>query len=155
MNSEKMELRPVSLREANEFIRAFHRHNWTIRGPRYFQIGLMSNEINLVGVAIVARPIARLLCDMWTAEILRVCVSPEAPRNANSKLYAACWRAWRAMGGRRLITYTLTTESGASLRGAGWKVMAQCKPGTWNRENRLRQWQPIYGQQKFRWERLS
>jgi len=54
-----------------------------------------------------------------------------------------------------LITYTLASESGASLRGAGWKVIAECKPSAgWNREKlgRLREWQPIYGQAKFRWE---
>jgi len=69
-------------------------------------------------------------------------------------LYGACWRAWRAMGGKRLITYTLQTEPGTSLRGAGWRIVAECKPGSWNRENidRLRHWQPIYGQQKFRWQ---
>ena len=63
-------------------------------------------------------------------------------------------RAWRAMGGRKLITYTLQSESGESLRGAGFRVVAECKGGGWNRPNigRSREWQPIYGQQKLRWE---
>ncbi len=56
-----------------------------------------------------------------------------------------------------MITYTLTTESGSSLRGAGWRVVGQSKPhkNGWNRKDSPqcnRQWQPIYGQMKFRWE---
>jgi len=72
-------------------------------------------------------------------------------------LYGAAWRAWRAMGGKKLITYTLQTESGASLRGAGWKIVGQTQPikseSNWNKgPSQKREWQPIYGQQKFRWE---
>jgi hypothetical protein len=95
-----------------------------------------------------------MLDDGWTAEVLRCCARDEAPKGANSMLYGACWRAWRAMGGKRLVTYTLQTESGASLRGAGWKVVGEVKGGGWNRPSldRVRAWQPIYGQQKFRWE---
>jgi hypothetical protein len=148
---------PITLREANRFVEQFHRHNGrTSRDGGKFAIGVEAEmpdgSRTMVGVAIVGRPLSRRLMDGFTAEVLRVCVSPEATKNACSILYAACWRAWRAMGGRRLITYTLQTESGASLRGAGWKVIAECSPQTWNRPGRLRDWQPIYGQAKFRWE---
>jgi hypothetical protein len=148
-----MKVIPMSLREANDFVEQFHRHNGrTARDGGKFAIGVSTGEA-LVGVAIVGRPVARLLNDSFTAEVLRVCLGPSAPRNANSFLYARCWRIWQAMGGERLVTYTLQTETGASLRGAGWKVVAEVKPSSgWDRQGRTRDWQPIYGQQKFRWE---
>ena len=88
------------------------------------------------------------------AEVLRCCVRDGAPKGACSFLYACCWRAWRAMGGTRLVTYTLQSESGASLRGAGWKVVAELEPSDPKRwQNRPgREWQPVVGQAKFRWE---
>lgn len=147
-----LELVPLSLREANDFVEQYHRHNGrTTRDGGKFAIGA-GTENGLAGVAIVGRPLARLLNDGYTAEVLRLCVQPEQPKNVCSMLYSACWRAWRAMGGRKLVTYTLQTESGASLRGAGWKIVGEVKGGAWHRENRAREWQPIYGQKKFRWE---
>lgn len=148
-------LMPVTLREANEFVASFHRHNGrTNRDGGKWAVACGTEKLGLVGVAIVGNPLSATLMDGWTAEVTRLCTRPEAPKNACSMLYGACWRAWRAMGGKRLITYTLTTESGASLRGAGWRVVAEVKPGGWNRPNigRIRDWQPIYGQQKLRWE---
>ena len=53
-----------------------------------------------------------------------------------------------------MITYTLQSESGSSLKGAGWKVIAELKGSTgkgWT--NRVgREWQEVTGQSKFRWE---
>jgi len=141
---------PITLREANRYVAEYHRHNKPPRGCK-FAIGC-SNGNGLVGVAIVGRPIARNLDDTFTGEVLRTCVAPDSPKNVNSCLYGACWRAWRGMGGRRLVTYTLESESGASLRGAGWKIVAQTDTGTWDRKGRAREWQPIYGQTKLRWE---
>ena len=150
-----LELVPMSLREANDFVENHHRHSGrTSRDGGKFAIGCGGDDAGLAGVAIVGNPVSATLMDGYTAEVLRVCVAPDAPKNAPSMLYGASWRAWRAMGGRRLVTYTLQTESGASLRGAGWKIVAEVKGGGWNRPNidRIRRWQPIYGQQKFRWE---
>ncbi|MDD5323681.1 MAG: hypothetical protein PHD43_24390 [Methylococcales bacterium] len=147
-----MELCPITLREANDFVESFHRHNKrTSRDGGKFAIGLTQGD-ELVGVAIVGLPLARMLNDGFTAEVLRTCTNDKAEKGAVSKLYSACWRAWRAMGGRKLVTYTLTTESGASLRGAGWSIIAETKPKGWNGGTRNRSWQPIYGQKKFRWE---
>ena len=146
---------PMTLREANDFVAAFHRHNGrTARNGGKFAIGA-SDGSDLWGVAIVGNPISASFMDGFTAEVLRTCVRPEAPRNINSLLYGACWRACRAMGYRKLITYTLRTESGASLRGAGWSCVAEVKPTEdgWRKNDHLtRQWQPVMGQQKFRWE---
>lgn len=150
--AERLELVPISIAEANQFVRDHHRHNKpTLSGK--FAVGVSDGK-HLVGVAIVGRPIARMLQDGYTAEVLRTCVLDDAPRNANSMLYGACWRAWRAMGGRRLVTYTLKTESGASLRGAGWRIVGETtvRKNPWHGPDRKREYQPIYGQQKLRWE---
>ena len=142
---------PITIKEANEFVLNFHRHNRPTLGGKW-AIGLEHDGI-LVGVAICGRAVARNLDDRFTAEVTRTCTNEEAPKGAVSKLYAACWRAWKAMGGRRMITYTLKSESGASLRGAGWKIIAELPPSKgWNRSSRIREWQPIYGQMKLRWE---
>ncbi len=147
---------PVTLHEANDFVDQYHRHNKRIpRDGGKFAIGCSDGE-GMVGVAIVGWPLSATYMDGFTAEVRRVCVIPDAPKGVNSFLYACCWRAWRAMGGRRLITYTLTTESGASLRGAGWKVLHEVEPhNDWaeksRRDGKERQWQAIYGQRKLCW----
>jgi hypothetical protein len=145
---------PLSLKEANDFVECYHRHNGrTSRDSGKFAIGA-STGTELIGVAIVGRPLARLLQDGYTAEVLRCCVVDHAPKGSCSFLYSRCWRIWAAMGGHRLVTYTLDRESGSSLRGSGYKVVAKTKPAPkgWGRNGRERDWQPIYGQQKFRWE---
>jgi L-amino acid N-acyltransferase YncA len=143
-----LELVPITLREACAFVRAHHRHHKPPRGCR-FVVGC-ADDGAIVGVAIVGRPVARNLEDGWTAEVTRVCVL-ESARNACSMLYAAAWRAARALGFRRLITYTLAEEGGASLRGAGWRVVGEAPGGTWSRTSRPRVDQhPLQG--KLRWE---
>jgi hypothetical protein len=147
-----IEARPCELAEANAFVASFHRHNKPTVGHR-FSIGAeVAGE--LVGVCIVGRPVARLLQDGRTAEVLRCCVRDGSPKGTCSFLYAAAWRAWRAMGGRRLITYTLQTEGGASMRGAGWRLVAERAPNDPKRwQSRPgREWQPVVGQAKFLWE---
>lgn len=148
---------PLSLREANDFVESFHRHSKrTSRDGGKFAIGASNGE-QLVGVAIVGNPISASLMDGATAEVLRVCTSGAAPKGTGSFLYGRCWRIWQQMGGKRMVTYTLQTESGATLRGAGWTIMGEVKPHDRWREKRsrdaiAREWQPIYGQGKFRWE---
>jgi len=148
----KLIVTPISIREANQFIENFHRHNKPTNGGK-FSIGACFGD-ELVGVAIVGRPVARMLDDGVTGEVTRVCVVDHAPKNTCSFLYGRCWRIWQQMGGTRMITYTLQEESGSSLRGAGWKIVGEVKPekSGWDRANRKRDWQPIYGQLKFRWE---
>lgn len=144
---------PVTRSEANEFVANFHRHSRPVYGLR-FAVGV-SDGAELWGVATLGTPLARLLTDGFTAEVTRCCVRDGAPKGSCSFLYAACWRAWRAIGGRRLVTYTLRSEGGASLRGAGWSVVAELPPRSdaqqWtNRPGR--EWQGVVGQAKFRWE---
>ena len=144
---------PIELKEANEFVANFHRHNKPVTGHR-FSIGVSDGK-ELWGVVIVGRPVSRIIqAQGATAEVLRCCVRGGAPKGSCSFLYGASWRAWRAMGGARLITYTLQDESGASLRGAGWRVLAERKAnkesGWQNRPGR--QWQSVVGQAKIVWE---
>lgn len=119
---------PITLRKANDFVACFHRHTGrTSRNGGKFAIGLAHEGI-LVGVAITGNPLSATLMDGTTAEVLRVCVLDGAPTGACSQLYGACWRAWKAMGGRRLVAYTLETEPGTSLRAAGWRIVGRTKP---------------------------
>ena len=145
---------PCRLTEAKTFVANFHRHN--IPPPvSLFSLGA-SDGHRLVGVGIVGLPVSRvLMADGVTLEVTRCCVVDDAPRGTPSAIYGACWRAARALGYRRLITYTLQTESGASLRGAGWTMVAERKARTdaqqWtNRPGR--QWQSVVGQAKMIWE---
>lgn len=142
----------LDLKEAREFVGNFHRHNGAPAGGK-FAVGC-SDGIKLVGVAIASRPVARMLDDGETLEVIRCCVLNDAPKGACSFLYARCWGAAKALGYRRLLTYTLQSESGASLRGAGWRVVAELKgnkPDGWkNRPGR--EWQSVTGQAKLRWE---
>ena len=117
---------PTTLREANEFVANFHRHSKPTQGGR-FAIAAVFDQ-NIVGVAIVGRPVSQTLQDGLKAEITRLCVSKDAPKNTCSFLYGRCWRIWQQMGGNRMITYTLQSETGASLKGSGWTVMGQVKP---------------------------
>ena len=111
-----LELAPVSLKDANAFVAAHHRHHKPVTGHK-FSVGCTADGV-LVGVAIVGRPVSRYLDDGHTLEVNRLCT--DGTTNACSFLYAAAWRAARAMGYRKIITYTLASEDGASLRAAGW-----------------------------------
>lgn len=128
-------LTPVRLREARAFVGAHHRHHAPPPGGLWAH-GVAANGV-LVGVAIVGRPVARMWDDGQTVEVTRV--ATDGTRNACSALYAASWRAARAMGYTRLITYTQAGEDGASLRAAGWRVVAQ-RPSHagWSRPSRPR-----------------
>jgi hypothetical protein len=120
---------PVDFDEACAFIRQHHRHHRPPRGHK-FSLAVADGE-RVVGVAIVGRPIASLNQDGWTLEVLRV--ATDGTPNACSKLYRTAWRIAALMGYRRLITYTLPEEGGASLRGAGFRLVGVVPPTTWNR----------------------
>jgi hypothetical protein len=143
-----LNLIPVTLREANAFVERHHRHHGPVRGC--ICVVACADETDTVrGVAIVGRPVARRLQDSWTAEVNRV--ATDGARNACSMLYAAAWRAVKALGYRRLVTYTLPEESGASLRAAGWKCIGEAGGGNWNVKSRPRVDTELQ-QLKLRWE---
>jgi hypothetical protein len=143
---------PMTLTEAKTFVTNFHRHNKAPQGG-LFAVGASDGNC-LVGVAIVGRPVARHLDNGETVEVVRCCVVDDSPKGTCSFLYARCWQAAKALGWKKMVTYTLQSESGSSLRGAGWKVIAELKPNDpkmWQSRSG-RDWQPVTGQAKFRWE---
>jgi hypothetical protein len=125
---------PITQREAMAFVEQYHRHHKPPRGS-VFQLAASDGE-KIVGVVLVGRPVSRRLQDGWTLEVNRSCT--DGTRNACSLLYGAAWRAARALGYRRLITYTLPDEGGASLRGAGWRTVGERGGGSWNVPSRPR-----------------
>ena len=143
-----LQLQPLTIGEARSFVAEHHRHHEAPLSG-LFAIGL-NDGAAVIGVVIVGRPTARLAQDGYTAEVTRCCVLEGHP-NACSALYAAAWRAARAMGYRKLITYTLATEPGTSLRAAGWRQVAEVRAKTWHTPSRPRvDRQPL--QAKLRWE---
>jgi hypothetical protein len=118
-----MKICPVTLRQAQDFVRQHHRHNKPPRGAK-FAIGLRADDGRLLGVAVAGRPVARAFAG--ALEVTRTCT--DGTPNANSMLYGAVRRAACAMGYERIYTYTQHDESGASLRAAGFFRDAELKP---------------------------
>lgn len=112
----------VPLAEANEFVRLHHRHHKPTVGHK-FSMGVADENGTVRGVAIIGRPVGRYLDDGQTLEVNRV--ATDGCPNACSALYGAARRATFALGYRRLITYTLVSEPGTSLRAAGWKCLGE------------------------------
>lgn len=139
---------PCDFDEACAFVARHHRHHRPPAGAK-FAIAAADGAGAVVGVAIVGRPVARGLDDGLTLEVTRV--ATDGTRNACSTLYGACRRAAFALGYRRLVTYTLATEPGSSLRGAGWKVVGEVRGRSWDCPSRPRvDKHPT--QAKLRWE---
>ncbi len=148
-----LELQPITYAEACEFIDRYHRHHLP---PQGWKFGVaVNNGTQVVGVITVGRPVARNLDDGWTLEVTRTCT--DGTRNANSKLYSAAWRAGRALGYKRMITYTLPEEGGASLRAAGWRVLYATEGNrNWDTPSRPRVNEGKYPEgQKLLWEAAS
>lgn len=138
---------PMTLREARAYVSRFHRHHPAPPGG-LFAIGAANGD-GVCGVVIVGRPVARMADQGWTAEVTRLCT--DGTRNCCSLLYSAAWRAARAMGYQKVITYTLPSEGGASLRAAGWRCIGSAGGGSWSRKARPRvDKHPT--QQKLKWE---
>ncbi len=141
---------PINLDEANAFVEQHHRHHKPVPGSKFCVA--VSQEDEVRGVAIVGRPVSRVLDDGWTLEVNRCCT--DGTRNACSMLYATAWKAAKAMGYTSLITYTLESEGGSSLRGAGWRCVGKATTRIgqgWNVKSRPRvDTHPL--QQKLRWE---
>ncbi|NBW20930.1 MAG: hypothetical protein EBR82_74510 [Caulobacteraceae bacterium] len=132
--AEKLRLLPLDLDEANEFVRRVHRHHGPVVGHK-FSLGAAYGE-EVCGVVIVGRPVSRMRDDGATLEVTRLATDGRA--NACSFLYGAAARAAFALGYSRIGTYTLPEEGGASLRGAGWRLIGERGGGSWGREGRPR-----------------
>ena len=117
-SQKKNEDKTIHTGAANEYVRQHHRHSKVVVGCK-FCIAAVDEDGQVIGVAIVGRPVARKLDDGYVGEIVRTCT--EGAKNVNSFLYGACARIWKEMGGTKILTYTLETESGISLKAAGYK----------------------------------
>ncbi|MEU4391629.1 XF1762 family protein [Kribbella sp. NPDC023855] len=136
LGAARLRVVPLRFRDAVRFVEAWHRH---LPGPvgMVFCLGAADDNDQLVGVAIVGRPVARGLDDGLTLEVTRT--AADGTPNVNSLLYGAAWRAAKALGYRRLVTYTQSNEPGTSLRAAGWRVLAERPPrGGWDMPSRPR-----------------
>ena len=141
---------PCDFAEANAFVAKHHRHHKPMPGAKFSIAVARHGEV--VGVAMVGRPVARMLDDGWTLEVNRV--ATDGTKNACSMLYGAAWRTARAMGYRKLITYILDTEPGTSLSAAGWKCLGKAGGGSWSVPSRPRvDKHPTQG--KIRWEAVA
>ena len=138
---------PCTISDASAFVAQHHRHHRPPQGG-LFAVSVAEGE-SVVGVAIVGRPVARRMQDGWTAEVTRLATTGE--RNACSMLYRAAWRACRALGYRRLVTFTLVAEPGTSLRAAGFKEIGRTGGKSWSVPSRPRvDKHPL--QERIRWE---
>lgn len=122
-----MKTRTVTLKEANEYVSLHHRHHKPVTGHK-FSFGC-EHEGRLVGVAIVGRPVSRYLDDGQTLEVNRCCT--DGTPNACSFLYAHAWRIAKEMGYTKIITYILESESGTSLKAAGWTDEGRAGKPSW------------------------
>ena len=132
-----LQLQPVTFEEARAFVAE---HHSTHDPPQGWKFGVgVNNGRDVVGVAMVGRPVSRHHQDGRTLEVTRC--ATDGTKNAASKLYAASWRAAKNMGYQRLITYTLAdSEEGTPLRAVnGYEVVHESTGGgDWDRSSRPR-----------------
>lgn len=131
---------PIHFAQANAFVVATHRHHGRVVGYK-FAVGLHWESPDgkfdgLRGVAICGRPVARKSDDGMTLEVVRL--ATDGIENGCSMLYGACARIAREMGYRRILTFTLESEPGISLKASGWKLDGTTGGKSWSVPSRPR-----------------
>ncbi|WP_342779538.1 XF1762 family protein [Cellulosimicrobium sp. TH-20] len=128
---------PITLRAANAWVEKLHRHHGSVRGHR-LSLSVVDARGDVHGVAILGRPVSRMLDQAGCIEVLRV--ATDGTPNACSMLYGAARRVAREMGyePHQVITYTLASELGMSLRASGWVPVAAVRGESWDRPGRMR-----------------
>lgn len=146
----RLHVTPLKQADAKAFVAAHHRHNPPPLGM-VFCLGVSDDDGVLRGVATVGRPVARHLDDGQTLEVTRTCT--DGTHNAVSMLLSASWRAAKALGWTRLITYTREDEPGTSTRAAGWREIAR-RPARrgWDTPSRPRSTDSYDGVPRVLWE---
>lgn len=122
-----LEIKPISIAKANEFVEKYHRHHGKKTGCR-FAIAVYDGDL-LCGVAICANPVARNADDGETLEVSRLCT--DGTKNACSILYGACARIAKEMGFKKIQTYILQSERGTSLKASGWVCEGEAGKPSW------------------------
>lgn len=128
-------LAPLPFAAANRTLQALHRHSTPVVGMKFGIRAHIAGEP--VGIAVAGRPVARVLDDGLTLEVLRVCTWTDA-RNVCSRLYGACCRAAWALGYRRVVTYTTNRETAASVRASGFREDGRRRAESWDTPARAR-----------------
>lgn len=142
---KQREIRPITLKTANNFVDSYHRHHSGTVGCK-FAIGLFEED-NLIAVAICGRPVSRYLDNGEICEINRCCTVGDG--NACSMLYGACSRIAKNMGYKKVITYTLESESGISLKASGFTCEGKAGGTHWT--GKRNRGQSIPCEMKLRW----
>lgn len=145
----ELELRPCDFQTAVKFVGEHHRHNKPPAGHK-FSIAVYDAGGVLHGVCMVGRPIGRYLDDGLTLEVNRCCT--DGTRNACTMLYGAAQRAAKALGYKRIVTYTLESENGSSLRASNWICDGQAGGTHWTGQ-RYEQTEIPLGEMKVRWRK--
>lgn len=143
-----MRIAPITFHKASEYINQNHRHHNATIGCK-FCISVIDDDGQLHGVAVCGRPVSRRLDEGFTLEINRVCT--DGTRNACSMLYGACCRIAKAMGYKKVITYTLQSEDGASLKASNFICEGQAGGTHWTGSRDRGQSIPF--EMKKRWSR--
>jgi len=153
--SGRLVIVPAVWADVQRFVELHHRHHPAPRGMKFCLAVAIGDEI--VGVASVGRPVAKAYQDGWTLEVNRTCVAEaEDTKNANSMLYGRAWHVAKGLGWRRLITYTQAGESGASLRAAGYRIIAERPPRPgWDAPSRPRKLRGNENVARTLWEAAS
>ncbi len=157
--ARKMYIKPCTITDAKAFIATHHRHNAPPM-TGLFATSVVDHRNAVVGVGVCSRPVARALNDGWTCEISRVCT--DGTPMACSMIYGSLCRAAKALGYRKVVTYTLKREPGTSLKASNFKQAGETKGRTWDTPTRRRNLKvmDLFGtvkkyqpEDKYRWER--
>lgn len=142
-----MKIVPLELRDLNDLVESLHRHHKRVQGHR-FSIGVESNG-KIVGGASIGRPTARMTDQHKVLEVTRLVT--DGTKNACSALYAAAARIGKELGYAHIQTFILDTETGTSLKAAGWVFEKASSGGDWTRESKpnRRQDQPQCPKQRW------
>lgn len=143
-----MRIAPITFKRASDYINQHHRHHKATIGCK-FCISVVDDDGQLHGVAVCGRPVSRHLDDGTTLEINRVC--SDGARNACSMLYSACCRIAKAMGYKKVITYILVSENGASLKASNFICEGEAGGTHWTGSRN--RGQSIPAEMKTRWGR--
>jgi hypothetical protein len=146
-----MLIRPIELKAANAYIAEHHRHHKPVVGHR-FSICLKDKQNNVVGVAIIGRPVARLIDATKVLEVTRLCTT--GTKNACSALYAAAARIGKELGYQKIQTYILESETGTSVLAAGWTNCGTAGGGQWKHTDGKPRRTDQPTEKKTRWEKI-
>ena len=157
--AKTLNTKPITIKQANEFVAKYHRHHRpTTKNCGKWAISAVDVKTDIiVGISITGNPVSASFMDGYTLEITRLCIKEGAPLGTASFLISKCSSIWKQMGGKRLLTYTLSHESGASLKGAGWEKIGEVMPhNNWKHKSTMdgkeRDLLEIYKLKKYRWQ---